>query len=205
MTTGLHKIWDERYAQSEFVYGTAPNAFFARNIETLPKGKWLFSAEGEGRNAVYAAELGHKVHAFDISQEGKKKAAQLAQTKGVNIEYQICDAFDFPIVPYEYDGLVIVFNHFPKRLQSEIYSHLSRGVKPGGKIIFQCFSEGHLPYRDKSNVGGPPELDLLYNIQDVQQFFKSFKTLHLEEHEVVLSEGKYHDGKGLVISGIFEK
>lgn len=205
MTTGPQKIWDERYAQEDFVYGTAPNAFFAENIKTLPKGKWLFSAEGEGRNAVFAAELGHEVHAFDISEAGKKKAEQLAESKGVNIEYLVCDAFDFPIVPYEYDGLAIIFNQFSKPLQPEIFSHLTRAIKPGGRVLFQCFSEGHLPYREKSNVGGPPEMELLYNIQEVKQFFESFKTLHLEEHEVILSEGKYHDGLGLVISGIFEK
>ena len=205
MTTGPHKIWDERYAQTDFVYGTAPNAFFAKNIENLPTGKWLFSAEGEGRNAVYAAEKGHEVHAFDISVEGKKKAEQLAHTKGVNIHYHVCDAFDFPIVPYEYDGLAIIFNHFSKQMQPAIFSHLIRGIKPGGKVLFQCFSEGHLPYREKSNVGGPPSMDLLYNLQEVKQFFAGFKTLHLEEHEVILSEGKYHDGMGLVISGIFEK
>jgi SAM-dependent methyltransferase len=205
MQTGPHKIWDGRYSQDEFVYGKEPNAFFAQNLHHILKGKVLFSAEGEGRNAVYAAENGYDAFAFDISSEGKKKALQLANAKDVSIEYSISDALNFPIVPCEYEGLVVVFNHFPKSQQPVIFSHLLKGVKPGGKVLFQCFSEGHLPYREKSNVGGPPELDLLYNIQQVKQFFEGFKTLQLEEHEVILSEGQYHDGMGLVISGIFEK
>ena len=48
---------------------------------------FLFAAEGEGRNAVYAAQHGFEVSAFDSSLEGKNKAEALAEEKNVAISY----------------------------------------------------------------------------------------------------------------------
>jgi hypothetical protein len=71
--------WNDRYAKSEFAYGEEPNNYLREQLEKLHKGKILFPAEGEGRNAVFAAKLGWTVSAFDISSEGQKKALQLAE------------------------------------------------------------------------------------------------------------------------------
>ena len=68
------EFWDERYANEEFVYGKLPNKYFKEKIVELSVGKALFAAEGEGRNAVYAATLGWEVTAFDQSLSAKKKA-----------------------------------------------------------------------------------------------------------------------------------
>lgn len=77
----MKEIWDERYAQSEYIYGTQPNAWLAEKLKELPVGRILFPAEGEGRNAVYAAALGWESVAFDQSAEGKAKALKLASEK----------------------------------------------------------------------------------------------------------------------------
>jgi hypothetical protein len=50
--------WNKRYRNSEFAYGEHPNNYLKGQLEKLPVGKILFPAEGEGRNAVYAATLG---------------------------------------------------------------------------------------------------------------------------------------------------
>src|SRR5690606_9959214 len=56
-------MWDERYAEAGFVYGTEPNDFLARHATRhLPAGgRVLCLAEGEGRNAVYLARQGYDV------------------------------------------------------------------------------------------------------------------------------------------------
>jgi hypothetical protein len=61
--------WNERYSKNEFAYGEAPNNYLKEQLEKLSAGAILFPAEGEGRNAVFAATLGWKVSAFDISIE----------------------------------------------------------------------------------------------------------------------------------------
>lgn len=69
----LSDNWNGRYASEEFVYGKLPNEFLKEQLVKLPVGEILFPAEGEGRNAVYAARLGWTVSAYDISSEGKGK------------------------------------------------------------------------------------------------------------------------------------
>ena len=73
----MKKFWNERYADSQYAYGTEPNAFFKSQIDQRPAGRILLPAEGEGRNAVYAATLGWDVYAFDFSTKAKEKALLL--------------------------------------------------------------------------------------------------------------------------------
>ena len=79
------KMWNSRYSAEEYAYGEEPNAFIKQQLDNLIPGKILFPAEGEGRNAVYAAKLGWNVEAFDLSTEGREKALSLAAQNGVDI------------------------------------------------------------------------------------------------------------------------
>lgn len=81
--------WNDRYSKEEFAYGEAPNNYLKEQIEKLSAVKILFPAEGEGRNAVFAARLGWTVSAFDISDEGKNKAIRFAEANNVTIDYQV--------------------------------------------------------------------------------------------------------------------
>jgi len=75
-------FWNARYAAAEYAYGTEPNAFFKAQLDQLTPGRLLLPAEGEGRNAVYAAKKGWEVVAFDQSDAGQKKALKLAKETG---------------------------------------------------------------------------------------------------------------------------
>ena len=54
----MKEFWDTRYAEIDFAYGKTPNTFFKDSIDKLTPGKLLLPADGEGRNAVYAATKG---------------------------------------------------------------------------------------------------------------------------------------------------
>ena len=82
-------MWNERYRQTDYFYGTAPNDFLAEHVGVLPKGRILCLAEGEGRNAVFLAEQGYDVVAVDGSEMGREKALQLAESRGVSIAYHV--------------------------------------------------------------------------------------------------------------------
>lgn len=69
----MNDFWNERFAAKEYVYGTDPNSFYKEQLLLLETGSVLFPAEGEGRNAVYAAKLGWDVTAFDSSTEGNAR------------------------------------------------------------------------------------------------------------------------------------
>lgn len=85
-------MWDEKYRNSQFVYGTSPNDFLRENVHHfVPEGKILCIAEGEGRNAVWLAELGFKVTAVDASEIGLAKGRALAKSKGVSVHWVHAD------------------------------------------------------------------------------------------------------------------
>ncbi|HIA14519.1 MAG TPA: SAM-dependent methyltransferase, partial [Nitrospirales bacterium] len=62
-------MWNQRYAGDEYIYGTEPNSLLAEHVDLLI-GPVLSLVEGEGRNAVFLASQGLKVHGVDGSEVG---------------------------------------------------------------------------------------------------------------------------------------
>ncbi|MBV6647771.1 MAG: class I SAM-dependent methyltransferase [Cyclobacteriaceae bacterium] len=192
-------MWNERYKQREFAYGVAPNEYLKEQLQNLTPGKILLGAEGEGRNAVYAAKLGWEVSAFDISKEGKNKTLELAQENQVDIDYRVGSFPELGFKASHFDAIALVYAHFPPSLRASYFELLDRCLKNKGHVIFEAFGKNHLPYREKNNkVGGPPDFDSLYSIEDLKQFFPDYQLIELKEQEVELSEGLYHNGVGSV-------
>ncbi|MDF9799420.1 SAM-dependent methyltransferase [Catalinimonas alkaloidigena] len=199
MTDTWLKKWNDRYGKKEFAYGTKPNEFLKEQIQKLEPGKILFGAEGEGRNAVYAAKLGWIVSAFDISVEGKSKAQELAKENNVTIDYQVGQLPDLDYTNEQFDAIALIYAHFPPNLKSEYHKLLDKKLKKGGMVIIEAFGKAHLEYRDKNpKVGGPPDLDSLFSTEELKSDFEGYEILELVEKEVELSEGIYHRGKGSV-------
>ena len=56
--------WDDRFAGEGYLFGTEPARFLKRHAHWLPRGsEVLLVADGEGRNSVWLAEMGHRVTA----------------------------------------------------------------------------------------------------------------------------------------------
>lgn len=192
--------WDTRYSQQEYVYGTEPNNYLAQKLPDLKPGTILFPADGEGRNSVYAAKLGWQTHAFDTSEQGKKKALQLAKQENVEIHYQLGYLPELEFEVKQFDAISLIYAHFHQSIRTQYHKILNDLVKPGGIIIFEGFSKRNLEYRKQNpKIGGPPILDTLFSIEEIEADFKNFKVLELQETEVELNEGKYHVGTGSVI------
>lgn len=203
----MKEMWDKRYAVDQFVYGKEPNQFFKDSLEKLNiTGKVLFPAEGEGRNAVYAAKQGLSVDAFDISAEGQQKALRYADAEGVNLNYQVGALNELSYTSESFDAVALVFAHFPPPLREGIHSKLSAFVKPGGLLILEAFSVGNLPYREKNpSVGGPDKATLLYTAEMIENDFAGFEIIKLEEKEIELKEGELHNGIAKVIRFVGRK
>lgn len=196
----MKQFWDERYGQPEYAYGEQPNNFFRQQLDRIQPGKLLMPAEGEGRNAVYAATVGWEVFAFDQSVEGQKKAQKLAQITGVEMDYIVNELQDLPYSPSSFDAMGLIYAHFPAAKKSEYHKALSVYLKPGGVLIFEAFSKSNLAYRAKNEkVGGPRELDMLFSKEELLDDFVNFDISYIQEEEVELSEGLYHNGTGVVV------
>ena len=203
----MKEFWNERYAATEYAYGIKPNEFLKETLDKYkPTGTILFPAEGEGRNAVYAAKKGLNVSAFDISEEGKKKALQLAQENNVNIDYQLGSLEEISLVPASFDSVALIYVHFPLSLRKGFHAKISDLVKPNGILILEGFSRNNLSFRKKNpNIGGPDKIEMLFTKDDIEIEFPNFDTLLLEEKEVELNEGKFHKGTGSVVRFIGRK
>lgn len=198
--------WNDRYSNEEFAYGEEPNNFFKEQIEQLNVGTILFPAEGEGRNAVYAAKLGWRVAAFDISEEGKNKALKLAEANNVKIDYKVGELETLNYQPEQFDAIALIYAHFPAEIKSYLHKTLETYLRKDGIIIFEAFSKKHLEYlaiNDK--VGGPKDIASLFSIEEIKADFPNYEIIQLEETEIELNEGLFHNGKGSVIRFVGKK
>jgi len=186
-------FWDERFAQVDYVYGKQPNDFIKKELSGLNPGKILLPAEGEGRNAVYAAELGWEVEAFDLSSEGRTKALRLAKEKNVCISYGVYGIDDLNFPKENFDAIALSFFHSPNRTYN--HNKLLEYLKPGGKLILVGFSKEQLNYQS----GGPQDVNMLFSTEELLNDFKDVAKIDVAKKEVELNEGLYHRGKASVI------
>lgn len=202
----MKEFWNERYASHDYVYGIEPNEFLASQLPGLKTGKILFPAEGEGRNAVFAAKLGWDVAAFDQSEEGKKKADSLANSQQVRIDYQVADLNEVVYPAESFDALGLIFAHFPAPLRQSFHRKLLSFLKPSGILILEGFSKEHLKFNSINPLaGGPKDPSMLFSEQELISDFQGMEILSLEEKEVDLREGLFHVGKSAVIRLVVKK
>ncbi len=194
-------MWDERFNQSEYVYGKEPNEFLVSVAEQIPQGKVLCLAEGEGRNACFLASLGYQVTAVDQSSVGLAKAQKLAQEKGVEITTIQSNLADFEIVPDAWEGIISIFCHLPSSLRKQLYPRIYQGLKSGGVFILEGFAPEQLQY----TTGGPKDLDLLPALITLREELSSFAYLTSHSLERHLNEGIYHQGKAALIQVLAKK
>lgn len=198
----MQNIWNQRYNQEEFVYGKEPNDFLLQKFSAIPKGKVLFLAEGEGRNAVFLAkQQGYEVTAMDSSAVGMEKARQLAQEEGVKLETVVADLNDFDLGTEQWDGIVSIFCHLPFDLRAKVHKKIIQALKKGGVLLAESYTQKQLEYA----TGGPKSKDLLVTMEALKKELSGLHFVHLLETVREVHEGKLHFGKGAVIQVIAVK
>jgi len=111
-------IWNRRYrdAGDAYLFGTAPNAFLAREAHRLAPGSRVLSvADGEGRNSVWLAGRGHRVTATEISPVALEKASRLASENKVTVNFVLADILAWTWPEAAYDAVVAIFIQFAGR------------------------------------------------------------------------------------------
>lgn len=191
----MKQFWDERYNGIDYVYGVEPNEFFSHELKKLPPGSILLPAEGEGRNALFAAKLGWDVLAYDFSKQGREKALQLCSNQNLTIEYQISTFQNFSAKENSFDCVALIYAHMPTDFRSAIHQQLISFLKPGGTLILEAFSKEQLG----NSTGGPQKLDLLYSQKDLRNDFSELSAIHITQEQIQLSEGELHKGEADVI------
>ena len=188
--------WDDRYAASDYLFGTAPNDFLKTVAHQLaPNSQILCLADGEGRNGVYLAAQGHTVTAIDQSRVGLKKAKKLAQQKQVSVETIKADLAEYDIGVESWDCIVSIFFHIPSEVRANIYPRIIAALKPGGSLILESYTPNQLNHK----TGGPPTSDLMLTKDQLTQYFSEMNLEHLQELEREVIEGTGHTGLASVV------
>ncbi len=191
---GLNR-WDERYDHERYFYGRTPNFFVAEQLPLLAKGRGLYLAEGEGRNVVFAAGLGHHAVAVDGSAVGRRKALALAEDRGVGIHYHVADIMEHGWDEQTWDHAVLCFVHVDPEDRPELHRRVAACLRPGGTLVFVSFSRAQFGRES----GGPPRLEWLHELDVVRGEFPGIEWEHAVEREVDLQEGVGHRGLAMVI------
>ena len=194
------KLWNERYARKEFVYGKQPNAFLKKYLENECPQTILFPSEGEGRNAVYAAKMGWEVHAVDFSETASQKAQNWALENKVQINYQVADLAEWD-TDLKFDCIALIYAHYIPELRTRLHRKFVSLLKPGGTIILESFSKKQTEY----DTGGPGNPEMLYDIDTLKQDFSELKIDFLQERVINLEEGEFHNGDASVMRMIAKK
>ena len=192
-------MWDDRYSNEEFYYGVEPNVYLKEKLSDLEKGSILLTAEGEGRNAVFCAEIGWNVVCYDTSKVGKSKAEQLAKLRNVKIDYHI-DSHKSFISNELFDVIAICYNHLPNCYRESFHKKIINYLKPNGYLILECFNKNQI----NNNTGGPQDINQLYSLDELIHDFDNLNIIEGIETNIELKEGIGHVGHSSVVR-IFAK
>lgn len=193
-------FWNDRYASSDWLYGTEPNSFLVEHYRLL-SGPVLSLSEGEGRNAVFLASHGLEVLGVDISSVALEKAKKLAQSRGVEIQTIVSDLATFEPEENHYGSVVSISAHLPSVVRNRLYPLLERALRPNGIIMLESYSESQL----SRDTGGPKDADMLMSVDKLRREFPNFEPVLLREVVREVTEGEGHSGMASVIQFIAKK
>lgn len=199
----MSEFWNERYSQAGYLFGEEPSAFINRHAHwLLPGSNVLLPADGEGRNSVYLARLGHKVTATDSSHMALAKAEKLARANRVSVDLRLGDIFDYEWPHESFDAIISVFIQFASPIERKaIFEGMKRAVRPGGLILLH----GYTPEQLQFKTGGPSQAENLYTEQLLQEAFHDFRIEFLVSYHADLREGEGHNGTSALIDMVAVK
>lgn len=134
--------WNDRYAQPDRRWlPETPSEWLVEHAALLTGGRALDVACGDGRNALYLAQLGYTVEAIDVSDVAidALRAEITARGLTMTIAPRVVDLEREPLPagPYE----VIVVTNF---LQRDLYEPLQDSLAPGGLLVFETLARCHV-------------------------------------------------------------
>ncbi|MCG7916618.1 MAG: methyltransferase domain-containing protein [Candidatus Thiodiazotropha taylori] len=175
-TQQLRIKWDQRYADAEKV--ARPAEVLLSNAHLLPEqGSALDLACGLGGNALFLAQRGFTVEAWDLSSVAIQRLAQGAgQLKLNNLHARVRDVESQPPQTEQFD--VIVVSYF---LERSLIPTLIQALKPGGLVFYQTFT------RQAVSSEGPQ--NPAFRLAD-QELLQLFSQLHVR---VYREEGRLGD------------
>ena len=159
--------WDKSLAGDEYLCGTEPTDWFRAATAQIPTGRALSIGDGESRNSVYLAQLGHDVSAVDQSSVGMEKAERLASERGVEIRTEVADLTSYRFGSTRWDVIISAFVHMSPSLRIDVHARMVEAIVPGGYLIHESLAPDQLRYRS----GGPTRPEMLPGLERLKTEF----------------------------------
>jgi SAM-dependent methyltransferase len=196
-------MWNARYDRPDYLFGRAPAAFLRAQAGQIPQGsRVLVVADGEGRNSVYLAGLGHDVTAFDAAPNAVEKARRLAAEQGVSVDLSVADIFAVDWAATAYDAVVAIFIQFMgPGPRAEVFAGLDKALKPGGVLLLH----GYAPRQVGYGTGGPSAVENMYELPMLRAAFPGYAVLHAADHDAEIQEGPGHSGRSGLVDFVARK
>jgi len=171
--TAIKRKWDSKYWQHQST--TAAAAVLTENSFLLPEqGTALDLACGLGGNALFLAECGLQVQAWDISSVALEVLLQNAARKSLDIAIKQCkiDALAIPANTFD----VIVVSRFLDRM---LCNAIMAALRKHGLLFYQTFTQ------DKLNDEGPRNPNFLLRQNELLRLFEPLTTVFYKENSQI--------------------
>ena len=155
--------WDRRYEAAELVWTPRPNRFLVEEVAELLPGTALDLACGEGRHAVWLAELGWRATGVDWSAVAIEKGRQLAAARGVSVDWAVADLNDWQPAGEAWDLVLAFYLQVEPEERRAMLAKAAGAVAPGGTFLLV----GHDTRNLAGGYGGPKTERVLYTPEDI--------------------------------------
>jgi Cyclopropane fatty acid synthase and related methyltransferases len=103
-------MWDERFSKAEPVYGEQPNSYLRAQAQGLaPGASVLVPGDGYGRNGLWLAKQGFRVHTVDLSPIGVALARNSARDAGLSLTIEQADLSTWAWPRNQFDAIFSIF------------------------------------------------------------------------------------------------
>jgi SAM-dependent methyltransferase len=155
--------WNRRYSKADLLWSATPNRFLVSEAEGLAPGRALDLACGEGRNALWLAELGWRVIAVDFSSVAIEKARRRAADEDLDVDFICSDLLEYEPDPSTYDLVLVLYLQLPGAERRIVLSRAASALAPSGTFLLV----GHDLTNMTEGVGGPSDPAVLYTPEEL--------------------------------------
>lgn len=170
--------WDERYAGAQ-QWSDEPNALAASLLADVAPGRALDLAAGEGRMALWLCGRGWRVTALDFSSAGLDRGRARAAELELDVDWQVADATRAELGERRYDLVLVLYLHLPSAEVPGVLARAAAAVAPGGRLLVL----GHDRENLTRGIGGPPDPDVLYDLDLLRHAADGMTVERLEQVE----------------------
>ncbi len=187
------EAWNTSFVVGENEQGDKPNSYFKTKLDQLYPGKILLPLEGDGKNAIYAAQQGWNVTAFDLNGD-VKNANKLSNEKQVKINYSISNYEENISEGEKYDCIALLYTHMPTNERISYFKKMIKHLKPNGIIILEGFNREQTKL---SSLGICKES--LFSTEELREEFDIFRRLDISKAKTDLNHSNGSTFKGSIV------